>query len=131
MNFFQNQHKARHKTWVLVVYFLLAVVLIMLAVNLAIFAVFYLTSSKHPGQTYGLADWFSTPYAVWVSLGTFAVIAIGSMNTFAKLRGGGRAVAELVGARKIDHNTSDIQERRLINVVEEMSIASGTPVPEL
>ena len=132
MNFFQNQHNARRKTWQLVVFFLLAVVLIVLALNVVIFAVFFMSSMKHPSlQVHGLNQWFTTPYAFWASVGILAVIVMGNLNTFYKLRGGGRSVAELVGATRVDPNTSDLKERRLINVVEEMSIASGTPVPEL
>jgi len=130
VNFFQHQHKARRKTWLLIVYFLMAVVMIMLAVNLAVFAVFFI-SGEPSAAIDGLVGWINQPYVFWISLATLVVIIIGSLNTFFKLRSGGRAVAELVGARKIESNTTDLQERRLINVVEEMSIASGTPVPEL
>jgi Zn-dependent protease with chaperone function len=38
-------------------------------------------------------------------------------------------VAELLDGRPIDPNTTDPDERRVLNVVEEMAIASGTPVP--
>lgn len=132
MNFFQQQDKARRKTWQMVVFFLAAVTLIVLAVNAVIYVVFIFSSAKYPSlQVYGLANWFNTPYAAWTSLAVLAVILIGTLNTFYKLRGGGRAVAELVGATRVNPNTSDVKERRLINVVEEMSIASGTPVPEL
>ena len=45
--------------------------------------------------------------------------------------GGGTRVARMVGARAIDPDTRDPEERKLRNIVEEMSIASGVPVPEL
>ncbi|MEE8277248.1 MAG: M48 family metallopeptidase, partial [Thermoanaerobaculia bacterium] len=41
------------------------------------------------------------------------------------------AVARLLGGRPVDPNTDDPNERRLLNVVEEMAIASGAPVPEV
>jgi Zn-dependent protease with chaperone function len=35
----------------------------------------------------------------------------------------------MLGGRRLLPNTTDLNERRLLNVVEEMAIASGTPVP--
>ena len=40
-----------------------------------------------------------------------------------------RRVAESLGARLISRNTVDLKQRRLLNIVEEMAIASGTPAP--
>ena len=62
---------------------------------------------------------------------TVVVIALGSALKMAQLSGGGKAVADMVGARRVLPETSDPLERRLINVVEEMAIASGTPMPRL
>ena len=45
------------------------------------------------------------------------------------MRGGGSAVAEMVGGRAVDLKTTNLRERKLLNVVEEMSIASGIPMP--
>ena len=132
MNFFEHQHKARRKTGLLVFLFALAVMLIVLAVNLAIYFTFYLSTGATKTQLInGLASWATQPYTIWISLATLAVILLGTLSTFFKLRGGGRVVAELVGASRIDTATQDFNEKRLINIVEEMSIASGTPVPEL
>ena len=71
------------------------------------------------------------PMAVYVTLGTLLIIFIGSMSTMFKLRGGGQAIAKMLAARPLEPDTNDISERRLVNVVEEMSIASGTPVPRI
>ena len=71
------------------------------------------------------------PLAIYVTFGTLLVIFTGSFSTLIKLRGGGQAVAKMVGARRVKPDTNDINERRLVNVVEEMSIASGTPVPRI
>ncbi|MBF8270706.1 MAG: protease, partial [Gammaproteobacteria bacterium] len=132
VNFFEHQDKARRKTWLLVIYFLLAVFFIVLAVNLATYFAFYMAAGATEAELQnGIGNWIKQPYLYWVTVGTLAVIAIGTLFTFLKLRGGGRVVAEMVGARKVDSATSDLNERRLINIVEEMSIASGTPVPEL
>jgi Zn-dependent protease with chaperone function len=47
------------------------------------------------------------------------------------LAGGGGAVAESLGGRLVATNTTDADERRLLNVVEEMAIASGVPMPQV
>jgi Zn-dependent protease with chaperone function len=57
------------------------------------------------------------------------VIGAGAAFRTAQLRKGGPAVAELVGGVRVRSDTSDPAERRLLNVVEEMSIAAGMPVP--
>ena len=48
-----------------------------------------------------------------------------------EMRGGGAALAQAVGARAIQPHSADAAERRLLNVVEEMAIASGVPVPSV
>lgn len=127
MNFFENQHQARQKTWLLVFYFVVAVTLIIAVINCAVF-IAYGMAADHPPA---IEDWLAQPYWEWIALATLAVIGLGTLSTVSKLRGGGRAVAELAGARPIDPSSKDADERKLINVVEEMSIASGTPVPAL
>ena len=62
---------------------------------------------------------------------TVLVIAGGTLAKMASLRSGGAAVALSVGALPVDPTTSDPNLRRLVNVVEEMSIASGVPMPRL
>ena len=62
--------------------------------------------------------------------GTLGLIAIGSLYKSAQLREGGGAVARALGGRRIEPGTTRPDERRLVNVIEEMSIASGMPVPE-
>ena len=73
-----------------------------------------------------LADF---PAAV-ISLGTLSVVVIGShyKNRFGK---GGSAVAELLGRRLVTPNTTHPDERKLQNVIEEIPIASGVPVPKI
>jgi len=127
MNFFKRQHQARRHTALLLGYLLTAVVLIVFAVNAVIYAAAVL-SGAYPGD---LEQWLQLPWWGVISLATLLVIAIGSLVRYLRLRNGGRAVAELMGARKVNTDSHDLDERRFINVVEEMSIASGTPVPDL
>src|SRR5262245_50614698 len=65
----------------------------------------------------------------WGAIGTaFVVFAVSGWNIL-QLSQGGKAVAEMAGARRVDPGTRDPLERRLVNVVEEMAIASGVRVP--
>jgi Zn-dependent protease with chaperone function len=64
-----------------------------------------------------------------VSLCTLAVIGIASLYKWSEYSAGGSAVAEGVGGRRVDTHTTDPKEHQLLNVVEEMAIASGLPVP--
>ncbi|HEY7819346.1 MAG TPA: M48 family metallopeptidase, partial [Vicinamibacteria bacterium] len=57
------------------------------------------------------------------------VVAAGSLYKIWRLSDGGHTVARLLGGRPVDPNTTDPSERRLLNVVEEMAIAAGLPVP--
>ena len=65
------------------------------------------------------------------TLGVLAVIFIGSAYKTNELSAGGSAVATLMGGRLVNQNTTDANERKLLNVVEEMSIASGVPMPQV
>lgn len=127
MDFFGRQDWARRRTKWLVLYFVLAVLLIIVAVNAAAYL-----AMRFAGVTQlPPADWLHSPAAGWLSLITVVVIALGSLLKMLQLAGGGKAVADMVGARRVLPETSDPLERRLINVVEEMAIASGTPMPRL
>lgn len=111
----------------LVLYFVLAVILIAAAINAIIFVAVGQASDPPPG----LEAWLDRPYWIWTTLAVVGVIAAGTLQTGLRLRGGGKALAEMIGARRIPPAAESAAERQLVNVVEEMSIASGTPVPAL
>ena len=134
MNFFEHQHKARRKTWLLVGYFLVAVVLIVVAVNAAVYLILQFSFSERRGPSpFSMPpeQWLHSPYWIWISGAVLVVIAAGTLVSYFKTAGGGQAIAARVGARLVDRASRDPRERVLINVVEEMSIASGTPAPLL
>ena len=129
MNFFEQQDAARRNTTRLVILFLLAVVAIVLAVNIvAAFAFSGVFSDQLTGGTHYYPP--ASLYA-FVTLGTLALIAGGSLTQTLRLSGGGAALALMMGARPLLPESTDAAERRLRNVVEEMAIASGTPVPQV
>ncbi|HUF65350.1 MAG TPA: M48 family metallopeptidase [Gemmatimonadaceae bacterium] len=121
MNFFEAQDAARTRTRTLVVLFIAAVAAIIAAVYLLIHATF------GPGLTGGIDPLLLAA----VAGGTILLVAGGSTARTLQLRQGGSRVAELLGGRLVRSNTTDEHERRLVNVVEEMAIASGTPVPAI
>jgi Zn-dependent protease with chaperone function len=127
MNFFESQQAARQTTARLVGLFVLAVAAIILAVWLAVgLASAALASKMEAELPFNPWDW---PALATVAAVTLVIVATGSLYKMAALRAGGPAVARLLGARPIDPNTPDLKERRLLNVVEEMSIAAGMAVP--
>jgi Zn-dependent protease with chaperone function len=127
MDFFERQDKARKKTGLLFLYFFAAIFFIVVSINLA-FYYFFKFVEAYP---YTPKEWFTEQVWMYVTGGTLFVILSGTLLRFAKLASGGKAVAEMSGARLLDLATKDSEEIKFINVVEEMSIASGTPMPSL
>ena len=121
MNFFAAQDDARRRTKWLVVYFALAII----GVILSVYGIVYL-AMLYTGVT--VNPWMPGVFTA-TALGTGGVMGTGSLFKTMQLNGGGAVVAKDLGARQIDPHTNDADERRLVNVVEEMAIASGLPVP--
>ncbi|MDO6443674.1 MULTISPECIES: M48 family metallopeptidase [unclassified Marinobacter] len=124
--FFQRQASARRNTSLLVFLFITAVMLITLAVCLVGYLV---TRSETSGQPFHY--WLLSSHGLITASAVVILICMGSLIRWADLSGGGSRVAKMVGARPIDPDTRDGDERKLRNIVEEMAIASGVPVPEL
>ncbi len=132
MDFFEHQDKARKNTRVLVVYFVIAVACIVASVYLASLLIFYgARSEQQAGAPTPEFVLWEPMLLLYVALGTLGVVVIGSLYKTAALAKGGSAVAELLGGRRVDPNTTNPDERKLRNVIEEMAIASGVPVPEI
>ena len=137
MDFFAAEGRARKRTTRLLVLFGFAVAGTVIAGYLAtVFALQLSRSGGHGRSYYGQYGVADGPFELWqpgvfaaVSAGTLAVIGLASLYKWTEFRGGGSAVAESVGGRRVDPHTSDPHEHQLLNVVEEMAIASGLPVP--
>lgn len=128
MNFFEHQDYARRKTGRLIYLFALAVVAIVLSVYLLI-AVLLTFGGENERTPINYRTLWNPELFLGTVVCVGGVITIGSVYRSASLRSGGRNVAELLGGRLLDPSTRDLQERRLLNVVEEMALASGMPVP--
>jgi Zn-dependent protease with chaperone function len=122
IDFFGHQDAARRKTALLVFYFVLAVIFIILGVYAAVIFAFNLTD----GEFY--AFWEPSLF-LSVAAGVLAVVLAGSAHKILLLSKGGEAVAEMFNATPVTQNTTNPDERKLLNVVEEMALASGLPVP--
>ncbi|MFH1604922.1 MAG: M48 family metallopeptidase, partial [Pseudomonadota bacterium] len=129
MNFFEQQDAARRHTTRLVVLFLLAVAAIVVAVNIVSALAFIGVSADT--ATGGARIKAPASFYAMVTLATLALIAGGSLVQIMRLANGGAAVALMLGARPVPRESRDPAERRLLNVVEEMAIASGTAVPQI
>lgn len=145
MDFFEAQARAKKRTTRLVVLFVFAVLgTITAAYFAAVFGLGFLEEQRQgaysePGYTgSGPARSALDPglYSLWqpqvfagVSAAVLAIIGFASLAKWSQFSAGGSAVAESVKGRRVDPKSTDLRERRLLNVVEEMAIASGTPVP--
>lgn len=133
MNFFQAQDNARQNTTRLVILFGLAVISLIVMTNLLVMAV--LTYFNSRGVNHGVIssqqffDQFDWNLFIMVGVGVVVVVVVGSLYKLMQLAGGGKVVAESLGGRLLSQNTTDPVHRKMLNVVEEMAIASGTPVP--
>lgn len=128
MNFFEQQEKTKQKTALLVLLYVMAVVSI-IGTLLAL----WFRLKVAPFTTFG-AFWtwvYEDEIAHWIIGGVLSVIFAGGVWGALKLRGGGKVVAEMVGAEPLSLNTEDPKERQFINIVQEMAIASGMPCPLL
>jgi len=125
MDFFDHQEKARRNTHVLILYFALAVAGIVVAIYSVVVVGLFL-AGETPDLDFVQPGTFSI-----AALATLVVVFLASSFKTMQLAGGGKVVAEELGGRLVDPSTTDFHERRLVNVVEEMAIASGVPVPAI
>ncbi len=116
MDFFAQQARVRRSARWLVLLFALAVAAIIAAVDLI--CAFFLVGSR-PAALLG------------ISVAVLALIGLSSLFRIASLRGGGSAVARSMDATPVPADTANPAWKRLRNVIEEVAIASGVPVPEI
>ncbi len=138
MDFFEAQARAKQRTSRLIALFGLAVAgTIAAAYFAAILILHFLQGGNSEARTrFGDYDPRISEIVLWqpdilayVGIGTLVVVGIASLIKWHEYSAGGSAVAESVGGRRVDPHTTELKERRLLNVVEEMAIASGTPMP--
>ena len=122
MNFFEHQEKARRSTGRLVILFSLAVA--------GIVAILYFFFAALLQDQYRGSFW-QPMTLLYVMGGTFLTSGLACLVRISSLSAGGSAVAEMVGGVKVVRGTDDLALQKYVNVVEEMAIASGVPVPDI
>ncbi len=116
MNFWEAQRHAKTKTTLYLVIFLL------LTLTAAFMAEWAMRTFAM--DSYGIPDF---PY---VGLGFLAItFGVSGYNYSKFLHAGGSYVAESVGAELVDPYTKDPKEQQLLNIVEEIAIATSLPKP--
>lgn len=130
MRFFEHQARARRRTFWLVVWMLVATAVVVVAVDAVVtFSAYLIADSPKTG----FDRWWpaQTGLLATASIVTLLLIGGGSLYKMMALSGGGADVARSVGAVPIESDTTDPARKRLVNVVEEMAIAAGIPVPAI
>lgn len=131
MDFFSRQTAARGQSRWLVIGFVLSLLAVALALDLVLFT-FLASSREHRLAIDPLGFAVANPGPALVStLIVMGVLGLASLYKSLELRGGGGVVARSLGGVLVDADTQDLQRKRLLNVVSEMAIASGVPMPEV
>ena len=131
MNFFELQDRARRTSRRLVFLYVLAAAMIVAGVSLVAGAALY--NVGYSGQTFTIGHFVTrqAPILIGTAIVTTLFIVGATLVKSAQLSAGGGQVALQVGGTLVPPATSDPLRSRLRNVVEEMAIASGVPVPEI
>ena len=131
MDFYTRQVEARRQTRWLVVAFIVAIVLVVFALDLVLFTLLGSMDSERVTRTPLEFAAHAPGLALLTTLGVLGVICLSSLFKSMQLREGGGVVARAMGGVRIGRDTADLKRKRLHNVVEEMAIASGVPMPEI
>jgi len=138
MDFFAAQDRAKARTRLLVVYFILGVAGLVVSLNVLAMVGESATGAYRArqdrddlatGAANGLG--WNPSVNVIVTLVTLAIVGGSCAYKVAELKAGGSAVALSVGATPLAPHPAGMEERQLRNIVEEMALASGVQVPEI
>lgn len=133
MDFFASQELARRNTRKLVLLLIVTVVALIAAIYVLAVVIFGGASMASESlEEVGVPRFFSAENGLLIAgIGSLviSIVAVGSLMKTHELRKGGATVADMLGGRRLLPNTTDLAERRVLNIVEEMALASGVPVP--
>jgi Zn-dependent protease with chaperone function len=121
MNFFEHQDMARRNTTYLIGMFGFAIAAMIFA--------FYFVALILFGDSGGSGSLWRPDIMLLVTAAVLVTIGFGSFTKMVQLQGGGSAVANSLGGRLLNIQTDNADELRLLNVVAEMALAAGTPIP--
>ncbi|MDR2635269.1 MAG: M48 family metallopeptidase [Campylobacteraceae bacterium] len=132
MNFFEQQNSAKKRSRLLITLFLLGTIGICALVSYVCGAIaLYYSSRGDAGLSlFNVLQNAPSKLLLVSFFTTFAVIVLESLSKISILsNNGGKTIALSLGGRYLNKNTVAIEERILLNVVDEISIASGIPSP--
>lgn len=131
-DFFEQQDRSRRRTAYLVACFFLGVICLILLTYLLAAALYYFyLADKIPGRPFHWTDLWHPGLFLAVSAGVAVVVGGSALLKVAELASGGRSVALMLGGKEVNGRPKKLVYRRLVNVVEEMAIASGVPMPSV
>ena len=133
MDFFSAQEAARKQTTLMISLFALAVLLLIVLTNLFLMAAMAIAGGESDPAYLPATETFLRQFS-WLRFfviggAVVTVILLGSLFRSWTMGRGGKAVAEMMGGSLVSQNSTDPDHRRLLNVVEEIAIASGTQLP--
>lgn len=131
MDFYARQAAARGQTRWLVFSFVLCLLAVALALDIVLFS--FMTSAAANRPVVAPLEFAARNpgVALFSTLIVMGVLGLASLYKSMELRGGGGVVARSLGGVLVGQDTTDLKLRRLMNVVAEMAIASGVPMPEV
>ena len=135
MDFFARQEQSRRTSRTLVGVFLLAFIVVAVATTAVVAVALrgYTQNNELSVSTASWGEWLAEHggFVAAIALGTFGAMLLASFYRAASISRGGGQVARMLGATRVEGASNDPLTRRLVNVVEEMALASGVPVPEI
>ncbi|HUI61073.1 MAG TPA: M48 family metallopeptidase [Steroidobacteraceae bacterium] len=131
MDFYARQAAARGQTRWLVLGFVLCLLAVALALDVVLFS--FMTSAAANRPVVAPLEFAARNpgAAVFSTLLVMGVLGLASLYKSMELRGGGGVAARNLGGVLVGQDTADLKRKRLLNVVSEMAIASGVPMPEV
>ncbi len=129
MDFFESQDIAKRNTGRLIILFVLAVVSLIVVTNFLVLFIFGFVGSEMTSMGGMQSIQFSWELFLIIGGLVSGIILFGSLYKISALSGGGARVAEMINGQLLVSGTNSLEEQRVLNVVEEMALASGTPVP--
>lgn len=141
MNFFEQQEQARKLSFRLLVLMLLSLVslITLTALVIAIFLYYFQNQiiSVNAAQLYNqtfiihIIHLVQSNFFLWIAISVSGFVFIGSLYKHISLRQGGTKIAMALGGKLLQPDTQETGEKKLRNIVEEMAIASGSPMPDI
>ncbi|MEM7143518.1 MAG: M48 family metalloprotease [Verrucomicrobiota bacterium] len=129
--FWEQQERASAQSGRLVFLFGLGLLTMVATIYLPVAFLVGVWENGFPTQGFSSLGWLWSPKVfLYTGLPVLFIIGIGTLVRFLQLRKGGAAVAKLLRARLLDReDPGTTGEKQLINVVDEMAIASGVRAP--